>query len=245
MDRLYLFTGFLSTRRAEEILGRELLEVESATSAVSERSRELLRSWLLTIAQILVAGLVLSYKRRKNLGRAWFLTPFWLNPRLTGILHLRRYFWAGLGVQTESGVRFSDHVKIIGPANLRIGHNTKILNRVILDARGNLDIGAYTQIGFESIVLTSTHKFEDLGRPIVEQGMEDRAVRIGSDVWIGTRVIVLPGVTIGDQAIVGAGAVVTKDVPNRAIVAGNPARLIRYRMEKEPVSQDRVLCRYE
>lgn len=178
-------------------------------------------------------GLTLKDKCRKNLKKAEFSTPFWLNIRVVGVRHLRWYFWAGLGVQMEAGVRFSDHVKIIGPANLRVDHNTKILNRVILDARGNLDIGDYTQIGFESIVLTSTHKFEDLGRPIVEQGMEDRAVRIGSDVWIGTRVIVLPGVTIGDQAIIGAGAVVTRDVSARAIVAGNPARLIRYRKEMD------------
>jgi chloramphenicol O-acetyltransferase type B len=54
-------------------------------------------------------------------------------------------------------------------------------------------------------------------------------VTIGNDVWIGARVIVLPGVQIGDQAIVGAGAVVTKDVEPLAIVAGNPARVIRLR----------------
>lgn len=58
-------------------------------------------------------------------------------------------------------------------------------------------------------------------------------MHIGADVWIGARVIVLPGVTIGDGAIVGAGAVVTRDVPKRATVAGNPARLIRYRDRTE------------
>jgi maltose O-acetyltransferase len=59
--------------------------------------------------------------------------------------------------------------------------------------------------------------------------MQNQAVQIGNDVWIGARVVVLPGVVIGDQAIVGVGAIVTKDVPDRAIVAGNPADLIRYR----------------
>jgi maltose O-acetyltransferase len=57
---------------------------------------------------------------------------------------------------------------------------------------------------------------------------------IGDDVWIGTRAILLPGVTVGRGAIVGAGAVVTADVPPRAIVGGNPARIIRYRGAQPP-----------
>lgn len=58
------------------------------------------------------------------------------------------------------------------------------------------------------------------------------AVRIGNDVWIGTRAIILPGVTIGDGAVIGAGSVVAKDVPPYAIVAGVPAVLVRYRFDK-------------
>ena len=61
-----------------------------------------------------------------------------------------------------------------------------------------------------------------------------RPVSIGNDVWIGARVIVLGGVTIGNGAVIGAGSVVTRDVPSYAVVAGTPARLIRYRFE-EPV----------
>ena len=189
------------------------------------------RRWLLPIAQRLARSLAILKKRGKDLRKAPVLTPFWLNVQLAGIHHLRGCYWLDLGVVIGSDVRFSDHVKIVGPANLRIGRNSKILNRVILDARGGLNIGDHTQIGFESIILTSTHRFGDLERPILEQGMQGQAVRIGSDVWIGARVIVLPGVTIGDHAIVGAGAVVTKDVPDQAIVAGNPAKLIRYREE--------------
>lgn len=143
--------------------------------------------------------------------------------------HLRNAYWCELGVGMDSSVRVSDRVKIVAPANLTLGCNTKILNRVILDARGNLDIGRDSQVGFESIILTSTHRFEDLDQPILEQGMRFKPVRIGNDVWIGARVIVLAGLTIGDHAIVGAGSIVTRDVPKGAIVAGNPAKLIRNR----------------
>ncbi len=58
-------------------------------------------------------------------------------------------------------------------------------------------------------------------------------VIIGDDVWIGTRVIILPGKKIGTGAILGAGAVITKDVPDYAIVGGNPAKIIKYRNTQE------------
>jgi len=187
------------------------------------------RRLLLPLANTIIGWAASFQKRGRNLQQTWFMTPFWLNGRQPFLRYLRQRYWAAMGVEAGSDVRFSDHVKVVGPANLRIGRGTKIVNRVILDARGGLTIGEVTQIGFESVVLTSTHRFEDLDRPILEQGMESEAVQIGSDVWIGARVIILPGVTIGDHAIVGVGSIVTRDIPERAIVAGNPADLIRYR----------------
>jgi maltose O-acetyltransferase len=78
--------------------------------------------------------------------------------------------------------------------------------------------------------MTSAHAFDDQNVPINLQGaLPIRAVKIGDDVWIGTRVIIMPGVTIGRGAVIGAGAVVTKDVPSFAVVGGVPARTIRYR----------------
>ena len=65
-----------------------------------------------------------------------------------------------------------------------------------------------------------------------QQGFEpEQIMHIGDDVWIGTNVIILPGVNIGSHCIIGAGSVVTKDVPDYAIVGGVPAKVIRYRTE--------------
>jgi len=64
-----------------------------------------------------------------------------------------------------------------------------------------------------------------------------KPVTIGNDVWIGTRAMILGGVTIGDGAVIGAGAIVTKDVPPFAIVAGVPARIIRYRFSEEVIER--------
>lgn len=86
----------------------------------------------------------------------------------------------------------------------------------------------------ECVILTRNHAFDRTDIPMGEQGVQqEKPVIIGNDVWLGQRVIILPGVHIGNGVIVGAGAVVTKDVPDYAVVAGNPARIIKYRKTDE------------
>ena len=99
-------------------------------------------------------------------------------------------------------------------------------------ARGPITIGKDVMMGPDVVLMTRMHNFRDLSVPMKTQGSEVRPVVVEDDVWIGTRVIVLPGCTIGKGAIIGAGAVVTKDVPEYAIVGGSPAKVIRYRNEK-------------
>ncbi len=107
----------------------------------------------------------------------------------------------------------------------QLGHNARIDQEV--------KIGRDVVMGPDVVIMTNAHAFESLEIPINQQGnVPCRAVVIGNDVWLGTRVIILPGVVIGDQAVIGAGSVVTKDVPKGAIVAGNPAKLIRMRGER-------------
>ncbi len=91
-------------------------------------------------------------------------------------------------------------------------------------------IGNDVMMGPEIIILSGSHNFERTDIPMREQGAPPRrSVTIGDDVWIGTRAIILPGVNVGSHSIVGSGSVVTKDVPEWAIVAGNPAKVIRNR----------------
>lgn len=107
--------------------------------------------------------------------------------------------------------------------NIRLGRNVFLnFNCIVLDVCG-VDIGDGTQIGPGVQILTADHPRNaaeraagiEFGRPIV----------IGFNVWIGGGALILPGVTIGDDAIIGAGAVVTRDVPAGATAMGNPARL--------------------
>lgn len=95
---------------------------------------------------------------------------------------------------------------------------------------GPLKIGSHVMMGPDVLIYTQNHAFDRTDIPMMEQGIsEKREVVIGNDVWIGARAILLPGITVGEGAIIAAGAVVTKDVPPFAIVGGNPARVIKSR----------------
>ncbi len=77
-------------------------------------------------------------------------------------------------------------------------------------------------------IYVSNHRFDDVSRPIIDQGhYESRPVIIKAGAWIGANCVLLPGVTIGENAVVGACSVVTRDVAPRTLAAGNPAKLIR------------------
>lgn len=95
--------------------------------------------------------------------------------------------------------------------------------------QGKISIGKNVMIAPECVFLAETHKFNDINVPMNQQGKEYKEIIIDDDVWIGYRSIILQGVRIGRGSIIGAGAVVTKSVPEYAIVAGVPAKIIKYR----------------
>lgn len=96
--------------------------------------------------------------------------------------------------------------------------------------RGEITLGDGVRIGAHSSLLAFNHSMTDPDLPVYRQPITARGIAIGDDVWIGSHVVVLDGVTIGDRAMVAAGAVVTKDVPAGAVVAGNPARIKKWRV---------------
>ena len=95
---------------------------------------------------------------------------------------------------------------------------------------GDVKIGDDVLIGPKVIVWSKDHKHGSLEIPINRQGHLKSKISIGNDVWIGAGAIILKGVEIGDHSIVAAGSVVTKSIPENAIVAGNPATIIKYRI---------------
>ena len=125
--------------------------------------------------------------------------------------------------------KISTDVRLLSPNKIIIGSNVGIARNVTLDGRGGIEIGDFSLIGFESVLLTSTHTYSSKDIPIAKQGMYSKPVKIGRDCWIGARVIVLPGIEIGDGCIIGANSVVTKNIPSYCIAAGIPASKIRGR----------------
>ena len=112
-------------------------------------------------------------------------------------------------------------VEIRGFGRIIIGESSLIGTNSIIDGRGLLEIGSNVNISSEVMIWTLKHDHSDSAFRVISS-----KVRIEDRVWIGPRAIILPGVTIGKEAIVCAGAVVTRSVERRAIVAGVPARPI-------------------
>lgn len=136
---------------------------------------------------------------------------------LCGRLILKR---CGKNVNIEKGAFFASSV-CLGD-NSGLGINCVIGDETV--------IGNDVMMGPNVRIYTQNHEFSRIDIPMCQQGFKAVApVTIGNDVWIGESVIILPGSHIGDGVILGAGAVVRGDVPDYAVVIGNPAQVVRYR----------------
>jgi acetyltransferase-like isoleucine patch superfamily enzyme len=110
-----------------------------------------------------------------------------------------------------------------------IGDHSYVGCNAVLGAGGGIRIGHNVLIGQSVNIHAENHNFADVTRRINEQGVTYQTVTIEDDVWIGSRVMILAGVTIGRGAVVGGGAVVTNSIPAYAIAVGVPARVIGQR----------------
>lgn len=149
-------------------------------------------------------------------------TPQNIGSRLNRILVRRIFKSCGRNVNVRPHVYFSRGSQI------SIGDDSMIGERSIIASYGNVRIGNQVMMGPEVLIYTGNHGTK-LGVPMMRQPIECKDVTIGNDVWIGARCIILPGVRIGDGAVIAAGAVVTSDVPENTIVGGVPARPIKRR----------------
>ncbi|MCR4337044.1 MAG: acyltransferase [Candidatus Omnitrophica bacterium] len=130
----------------------------------------------------------------------------------------------GRNVNIETGAFFHSG------SGIRIGDHSGIGLNAYLS--GRITIGNNVMMGKDVIIRTQSHNFSRTDIPMNQQGFQSEApVTIHDDVWIGDRVIILPGITVGEGAIIGAGAIVTRNVPEYMIVGGNPAKIIKSRKE--------------
>lgn len=137
-----------------------------------------------------------------------------------------RYFFAkrvctlGKDVNIERNAFFTP--------GLTVGDNSGV--GVNSEVYGPVTIGENVMMGPEVVIYTSSHEFSRTDIPIMEQGSTPaEPVMIGDDCWIGRRAMIMPGVRIGNGCVIGAGAVVTKDIPPYSVAGGVPARVLRSR----------------
>jgi acetyltransferase-like isoleucine patch superfamily enzyme len=133
-------------------------------------------------------------------------------------LELGRWSWVGHGCKLRS------HEGLIS-----VGAKTVLGQECTISSFQHVSIGRECVIADRVMLIDFDHGVVDVERPIRLQGIYKRDVRVGNNVWIGYGACILRGVTIGDNAVIGTNAVVTKDVPENAVVGGVPARMIRMR----------------
>lgn len=136
-----------------------------------------------------------------------------------------------------NGVTFQGKVTVIRPSNVCIKSNVHIGGNAWIDGRGGVEIGDNTHISRNFVVLSSNHNYCGECLPYDNVYSLDK-VKIGRNVWIGTNVIIVAGVCVGHGAIIAAGTVVSKAVPELAIVGSQPMRILKYRDSEHYQSLD-------
>jgi len=136
-------------------------------------------------------------------------------------IFLKRLGWSSL--------RIRDGVSIHVPEKVSIGEHTTLNEFVVIDGSGLVNIGNWVRIAHRASILSSDHSFKNRNIPIAKQELTLGPITIEDDVWIGCDVKILKGVHIGKGCVIGAGTVVTKDLPPYSVAVGIPARIIKRR----------------
>lgn len=142
--------------------------------------------------------------------------------------HVRQWYLSFIGMKMDGPVRFYPGFHIRAAKKIHIGSGVSIGPRVLLDGRMGLEIGDSAVIAYDAVIWSLNHDYND-----VDFAGKGAPVKIGPYAWICSRSVILPGITVGEGAVVATGAVVTKDVPPYAIVGGVPAKVIGHRDEKK------------
>jgi acetyltransferase-like isoleucine patch superfamily enzyme len=187
------------------------------------RHRMLTAKYARLIVRLLRRRYLTHYGRRLRTDGVAFIGPrVVLQIGRGGRVELGRWSWVGHGCKIRC------HEGLVS-----IGAKTVLGQECTISAYQHVSIGRECVIADRVMLIDFDHGMVETDRPIRLQGIYKRDVRVGNNVWIGYGACILRGVTIGDNAVIGTSAVVTKDVPANAIVGGVPARIIRMREEPQ------------
>jgi acetyltransferase-like isoleucine patch superfamily enzyme len=138
----------------------------------------------------------------------------------TAVLRLGRWSWIGHGTKIR-----------VHEGECEIGAKTVMGQECTISAFQHVSIGRECIVADRAMLIDFDHGVVEVERAIRHQGIYKRDVKVGSNCWIGYGACILRGATVGDNAIIGSNTVVTKDIPDNAVVAGAPARVLRLREE--------------
>lgn len=136
---------------------------------------------------------------------------------------IRRLFSELIGNEVDEGFNLFPPFTTDCGKNIHLGKGVFINSGCRFQDQGGITIGDYSLIGHNVVLATLNHNLN----PKKRANLIPSPIKIGKRVWVGSNSTLLPGITIGDNAVIGAGSVVTKDVPENAVVAGVPARIVK------------------
>lgn len=141
--------------------------------------------------------------------------------------HIRKWFYQIMGAKIGKNTFLCRRVEVLLPRGLELGDRVAVGWFAELDARGGITVGHDTNISSHTKLITGSHDIDDSNFTA-----DFKPIHIGHHCWIGTGATILQGVHIGDGAVIAAGAVVTKNVPDSEVWGGVPAKFIRRRNNK-------------
>lgn len=167
-----------------------------------------------------------SFSLKNRLGRAlWaFVSVLLFKPSPRPFHSWRSFLLRLFGAEVGTGVHVYPGAKIWAPWNLVLEDECGIANGAILYSQGKISIGKRAVISQGAHLVAGTHDFSKLGFPLIT-----KPIHIGAQVWLAAEVFVHPGVSIGEGCVIGARAVVTKDMPEWMVCAGHPCKPIKKR----------------
>ncbi|RYU90398.1 acyltransferase [Mucilaginibacter terrigena] len=154
-------------------------------------------------------------------------------PRHKFLNFFKANFLRLLGSKVGKRITFYPGIKLSPGNNLILGDHVDLAWGVLVTTSGGVEIGDRTLVGYNTMIFSANHVIPPGIDKIFYAGHDKRKVTIANDVWIGAGCIILPGVTIGEGAVIAGGSVVTKNVEPFTMVGGIPAKLIKKRNEAD------------
>lgn len=134
----------------------------------------------------------------------------------------------GGGIRIGGGSLICSDCKLVTcGGNILIGNGVQIGDNAVITAQGDVTIGDNVLFADRVCIIANEHNYQDVTRPIKDQGCYSRSIAIGEGSWIGINVTILQGTVIGKNCVIGAGSVVKGTFPDCCVIAGNPARVIK------------------